>query len=69
MAAVDKSHTPLKLHWFNNCLGDEFSDCKQKTWHVNFKVDTILILAWLQTLTLVSIYNKAHMTLYVDSAF
>lgn len=33
VAAVDKSHTPLKLHWFNNCLGDDLSDCKQRTLH------------------------------------
>lgn len=31
MAAVNKSHTPLKLEWFNNCLGDEFSRGKQNS--------------------------------------
>ena len=28
VAAVNKSHLPLKLQWFNNCLGDEYSRCK-----------------------------------------
>ena len=29
IAAVNKATTNLEVHFFNNCFGDDFTDCKQ----------------------------------------